>query len=134
MPPPTIVPKIPPAAAPITALFTLRPVAAPRIAPPIAPMPALCARFGARLCGRGGVAGSSTVGVGRDSATTSPAAELSLVVLSLAVRSTFGDVVSGTLGAGDAAAWLTSALTERVLRLGDVARTDRAAGALATTR
>ena len=88
---PTTVPSTPPAAAPITVLFTLRPVAAPRIAPAATPMIVLCAPIEPRRCVRDGAGDGSGAEVGDGvAATTSP-----FVVTGV------GSVMrSGDLGAG----------------------------------
>src|SRR5690349_12880589 len=89
------VPRIPPAAAPMTALFTLRPVTPPMIAPAAAPIPALPARLGRRDVRAGG-AGCSIVGSRLGVISTSPAATV-LAAVSVAT----GTPASASRGAGD---------------------------------
>src|SRR5215218_7139550 len=125
-------PRSPPAAAPITALFTLRPAIAPMSPPAAAPMPAVCARFGPRLVERGAVDGGSALAVGFDVATTSPPA----VVLPDAPP-TSEDLVTGWVTGCDTVgeSATTLAPVELALRSGCVVvRTGRSTFALATTR
>ena len=125
-PPPTTVPKIPPAAAPMTALFTLRPVTPPMIAPAAAPMPALCARFGYRRDVRdaGVGAGCSTVGSRLGVISTSPAATV-LAAVSAATGALPGP---GSDDAGASATRPVLALATRVLRFADALGADGVTG------
>ena len=131
IPPPTTVPRIPPAAAPITALFTLRPVTPPMIAPAAAPMPALCARLGDRRDVRGAGAGCSTLGAGLCAMTTSPPASV-LAAVSLACVA----MVAGSRVVGASAALPVLVLDVRAVRsLDEPGVADwRTAGVLVATR
>jgi len=124
---PITVPITPPAAAPMTALFTLRPVAAPRIAPAAAPRIVPCTPLAARRCEPDAVDGCSAGGAGRGAGATSPSA----VVVPAATTS--GWVDAGATGGGDSFAALVVAAVGAVARVGALAGVDRRLGALATT-